>query len=471
MKNKLLQNLSANTLQLIINQLSGLVIFYILSTGLDKTYYGQLNLALAILLVSFNLLSFGIEQVSVRKVAAGQDAESVFSLYLFHVLITGFVFYILLLASSIFIQTPKGLYPLLLLLGAGKLMIYFATPFKQIISGLERFKVLSLMLVVSNLVRSCGLIILFFLQILSLQTAIIIFIAGDFTELLLCIFLFRRSTQIAIRINGNKKQYFQLIRQSLPQTGVTILTSAIARFDWIFIGFMVSAAKLAEYGFAYKVLEMATFPLLAIAPLLIPMFTKFFQKEKTGAVELAFLIRIELVVAALTALILNVTWVQVVDTATAGKYGLVNVNTIFILSLCLPFLYLNNFFWTIYFAQGRIKMILKGFAITFTVNVGLDILLIPFFKNEGAAMAFLIACAVQAIFYTSQNQIRELGKVWHHVVLCSGCAILSGFVSRAVFAHFLIALISSVLLFLLLLILTSQVKISDRKIVRNVFSK
>jgi hypothetical protein len=35
-------------LQLAINQLAGLAIFYLLSTGLDKSSFGQLNLALAI---------------------------------------------------------------------------------------------------------------------------------------------------------------------------------------------------------------------------------------------------------------------------------------------------------------------------------------------------------------------------------------------------------------------------------------
>jgi len=38
-KPKLLNNLSANTLQLIINQLAGLVIFYILSVSLDKNSF------------------------------------------------------------------------------------------------------------------------------------------------------------------------------------------------------------------------------------------------------------------------------------------------------------------------------------------------------------------------------------------------------------------------------------------------
>jgi len=42
MKRKLVKNLSANTLQLIINQLFGLIIFYILSVCICKNSFGQI---------------------------------------------------------------------------------------------------------------------------------------------------------------------------------------------------------------------------------------------------------------------------------------------------------------------------------------------------------------------------------------------------------------------------------------------
>ena len=89
MKTKLVNNLSANTLQLIINQLAGLAIFYILSIGLDKNSFGQINLALALMLAVFNILSFGIDQIAVRKIAGGEDPQFVLPLYIAHVLITG----------------------------------------------------------------------------------------------------------------------------------------------------------------------------------------------------------------------------------------------------------------------------------------------------------------------------------------------------------------------------------------------
>ena len=143
MKNKLVHNLSANTLQLVINQLFGLFIFYILSVNLDKNSFGQVNLALAVLLSAFNILSFGIDQVVIKKVAHGDDTQTVLSLYVIHVILTGAFFYGMLLIGRMFFVQDRELYSLILLIGVGKLMIFFSTPLKQVTSGMERFNLLS----------------------------------------------------------------------------------------------------------------------------------------------------------------------------------------------------------------------------------------------------------------------------------------------------------------------------------------
>jgi len=463
MKRKLVKNLSVNAFQLIINQLFGLVIFYILSTGLDKNSFGQINLALAVLLAVFNILSFGIDQLVIKKIAEGAHAPAILSLYIGHVAITGLVFYGLLFSGSILFPHTPYVYSLVLLIGIGKLMIFFSTPFKQAANGLERFRLLAYMSVISNFIRCCGLVILAFLHCLSVHNIILIFIGGDVTELAICIFLFKRSTKIPLIIKWNPAAYKKLLFEALPQTGVVLITSALARFDWIFIGFLVSAIKLAEYSFAYKIFEISTLPLLAIAPLLIPRFTKLFQQTDVRVVDLKFLVRIEMIVAAFIGLLLNICWAPVIDTITSGKYGLVNVQTIFILSLCMPLLYLNNFLWTIYFAQGRLKMILTSFIITFLVNVAGDILLIPFFKNEGAAFAFLVACAVQTIYYLKKNTVTGLNKLWLPLVICTPCALLSGFIAKIFFNNAWTTLPISIAFYIILLFITTQIKLSDHK--------
>src|SRR5579863_9412411 len=114
---KRVNDLYANTLQLIINQLSALVIFYILSFGLDKKSFGQINLALALMLAIFNILSFGIDQVAIRRIASGRHPKKILSLYLTHVVITGLAFYAILLAGG-FLFGVQGTYAVILLVGA-----------------------------------------------------------------------------------------------------------------------------------------------------------------------------------------------------------------------------------------------------------------------------------------------------------------------------------------------------------------
>jgi len=410
MRNRFYSHLSANTIQLVINQSFGLAIFYFLSTGLDKTSFGNINLALALLLAVFNTLSFGIDQVAVRKIASGEDQRSLLSLYVIHVLITGLAFYIILIAISFLLPSALRSYHLLLLIAAGKLAIYFSTPFKQSAIGMERFRLLAQMSVISNILRGLCLAILAYTHHITLQNVVYTFAGGDVLELLIAFLLFKSSTGLPSGIQWDRTGYSALIKESLPQLGVVVITSALARFDWIFIGIFVSAVKLAEYSFAYKVFELSTLPLLAIAPVLIPRFTKMFKEGKVDLAKLRKLVIAELAISVLTVLVLNIFWGPIIDPLTHGKYGSVNQLTIFILSLCIPLQYMCNFYWTIYFARGQLKLTLRAFVITFCINILGDVFLIPLWHNEGAAIACLTGFIAQLIFYACNLPWMDLNK-------------------------------------------------------------
>ena len=463
MNRKLTRDLSANALQLILNQLFGLVIFYVLSTGLNKTGFGQLNLALAILLAAFNILSLGIDQLIVKKIAFGNDLHKTLWLYVCHVLFTGSLFYGLLFTGWMLFPQATNTYTILLLIGIGKLMVYFSTPFKQVANGLERFKLLAWMSIGSNLVRAIALLAFGLLHMVTLHVIVLIFICGDAAELFACVVIYRYNIGSLLPFTWDKLHYKSTLRESLPQTGVVVITSALARFDWIFIGTFLSAIKLAEYSFAYKVFEISTFPLLSIAPLLIPRFTKLFQNGGNATKNLSLLIRVEIIIALLVAIVLNVCWTPVIDAVTAGKYGAVNRYVVLILSGCMPLLYVNNFLWTIYFAKGMLKMILMAFVVTLIVNVVGDVVLIPLCKNEGAAAAFLLACLAQTIFFLKKNDIKILNAIPLTLMICTACALCTGFLVNYFTINVWIALPVSLLIYVALLMLTRQLQLNDRK--------
>lgn len=471
MKGKFLENISANTSQLLCNQLFGLAIFYTLSNDLDKTSFGQINLVLAILLTCFQILSFGMDQVLVRKIAARENASSLLSVYVIHVLISGTLFYALLLIISLFLPEFPGTYQLLLFIGIGKLMIFFSTPFKLLATGLERFHVFAWMSVVSNIIRGSSLIIMALLNQISIQTVVVIFIAGDLAELLLCIYLSNKSLKIPLKIRWNKSKHIHLIKESVSQFGVTIFSSALSRLDWIFVGILVSAAKLAEYSFAYKIFEITTLPLLALAPLLVPRFTKLFQDNglQNRIADLGFLLRMEIIVASAIALALNLLWIPVIDMATHGKYGSVNIHTVFILSLSMPLLYFNNFLWSINFSKGRFKMVFHVIMIAFIVNLSGDIILIPFLKNEGAAAAYFLAILSQSVLYIKRTGLSALTPYYHTLWICPACAITSGLSAYFLFSNIVHIFISAILFFIISLFIAQQLRATDWKALKSTF--
>lgn len=466
MKRKFLNDISVNTLQVVINQLCGLGIFYVLSISLGKNDFGEINWSLAVLLTSFGILACGVDQVFVRRIASGHDEKKLLSVYLSHVLLTGFSFYSLLAIGRLFFPSFFEVHHTLLILGIAKLMIFFSTPFKQLALGLEKFRALMWMSVISNLLRSISLIILALFNRLSLDIIILVFVLGDLAEGLFAILITKKIVKVPVHIEWDKSGYLRLLKESMPQLGVAVFTSVISRYDWIFLGLFTSAVILADYSFAYKVFEMSTMPLLVIAPVLIPRFTRLFHPEQDRPAndrisDLMILLRMEMIIASLTALVMNILWVPVIDFFTHGKYGAVNRYTILILSASLPFLYLNNFLWTINFAKGRLKMIFYVFALTFAINVVADSTLIPFYLGEGAALGYLLAMLAQSIAYLYHTRIAGLYSTCAAALIAPASALAAALAASALFSNTWMAMGGSVFLYGLLLIITRQLKKED----------
>jgi O-antigen/teichoic acid export membrane protein len=471
MKKKLLHDISASLLQVIINQCCGFIIFYVLSAQLTKNDFGEINWTLAVLLTAFGILSFGIDQVAIKKFAEGKNISSTISVYVTHVLLSGGLIYTLLFAGKFLFGSFYQTHQLLLLIAIGKLMVFFSTPFKQLATGLEKFKALLWMSVGSNILRSAGLLLFAFTKQLTLNNIIIIFIAGDAAELLICLLITKYRLKIPLLLQWNKQHYSQLIKESLPQLGVAIFSSAIARIDWIFLGLLASNIVLANYSFAYKIFEVATLPLLIIAPILIPRFTRLFRDVNTVTnknEELFILLRAEVIIASLVALVLNILWVPVIDLVTNHKYGTVNTVNIFILSASMPFIYFNNFLWTISFVRGQLKQIFYIFLTCFIVNAAATVLLIPVWGGEGAAAAYLIAIILQSVLFFSRSAMAWPAAQVFSLLLPPLIAAVCGMLMNFIFTATWLILSSAVFIYLAALLLTKQIRRSHWHLLRQI---
>jgi O-antigen/teichoic acid export membrane protein len=440
MRKRVIHDISASSLQVIISQLAGLILFFVTSSYLSKSVFGQLNWALAVLLVSFAILGFGIDQITVRKVAGGEDAAYYLRIYLFHVLLAGIFFLVLLSLACLFAGGGNPRWNLLLFLAIGQFFTFLSLPFKQVANGKEEFRTLLFMSAGANLIKVAGIFLLALLHAITLDSFVGLYVLASAAELLISIFAGRRFLNLRPGITWDRLRYFRLIRESLPQLGVILCSAGIARFDWIFLGIISTAPILAEYSFAYRAFELSSLPLLVLAPLLLPRITRWLAgpggaHPRDRHIEDIFLLaRFEMVLAWGCFLVLNILWAPLVDWLTGNRYGAVNGMIFFLLSCSLPFLYINNLLWSIHFALGRMKYIFFVFMITLLITSAGDLILIPFFQGKGAAIVYLSAIVVQTIQFIhhrgKDRTVTGLVRLWQPLLLCGASALLSGWLAN-----------------------------------------
>ena len=472
MRKKLFRDISANTGQVLLNQVSGVFIFLITSRYLSKDVYGEMNWSLALLTFITTLLSLRLEQIVVRKVAAGDNASKMLTLFLGHTVFFGLLFYLVLLAGSFLIPSFFAKHSLLLVLAVSHLLSFFSSPFKQLANGKENFRMLALLSVASNLIRSIWLVWVVAYSTLSIQQLLLIYIISSLAELVLSVWLVQSRLHIHISSQWKMEEYFLLIRQSLPQIGSVFLNACIARVDWILLGLFATAAKTAEYSFAYKIFELSPIPLLIIGPVLLSRFSKYFSTNSEGSLgkqypEIGFLIRIELVLATLLPLILNIIWVPLIDFLTEHKYGAVNKTTFLLLSCCIPFQYMINLCWTLHFAQDHLKLIFRITAITCLVIITGDLIMIPLANARGAALVYLLAMGTEYFFYLQYATLPDIKKSWGPMTICMSGALVCGFATQYIQVGVISQLILSVTIYILFLLFTKQVRRSDFSILKQ----
>ena len=436
-----------------------MLVFYLLSQQLSKTAFGELNWTLAAFLFSFSIASFGFDQLVVQKTAAGEPQPKLLSLHLMHVLLSGCILYAALFVAALLFRPFFSTHPLLLPVGLGKLLLFFSTPFKAIAAGSERFRLVLRLSVSSAVLKGSCLLLLVFTHAFSLSAVVVVFVVSDASEFLLAIVLFVKEGARRFPFQFQGKMYVQFFRGALPQVGIVFLAAALARIDWILIGLFLSPQKLAEYSFAYKAFEFASLPLLVIAPLLLPYLTRI---SRSGLpihqhAQMRLLLKAEIIIACLVALCLNGLWSPVVDAVTAGRYGASNRQTIFLFSLTLPVLYLNNFLWSLHFANGRLKTILYSFVLSLAVNLLGNFLLLSRYGNEGAATAFFLSVTAQTVFYAVYT--KDLFYFdWQSLGACVACAVFSGMCAAFLVSNTALLLLASTGLYVLCLIGTTQLR-------------
>lgn len=409
-KRKLIRDISANTLQTGITQLSGLLLFYLSSRFLEKDAFGDFNWSSALASTLIAILSLGLDLIFVKRIASGRDVIETSGIHLSHTFLSALTLCTAAWLLQFLIPAFVNQHPVLFFTVVYLSLSNIANSFKLCLNGLEAYKKLATLAVVSNIFKFLIIAVLFAMDRFNVYSLILVYGLGAVLDFVLGFKMVKSTTENSPRLVFRKVEYKYFILESLPQLGVVLFDSALARIDWILLGLigtstigLTAAAMTAEYSFVYKVFEVSKMPLLVIAPVLLTRLAKLLkdgnQLSERHAGEISILFRLENFILLLLPLFFISIWSPLIDGFTDGKYGQVNESKFWVLALCVPMHGLINFLWTSAFVQGQLKRIMYITISASLINLLANLFLIPLFGGMGAALAFLGSTAVQLVLY------------------------------------------------------------------------
>lgn len=475
MAKKILRDLSFSSIQVILNQLFGLLIFYLTSRYLDKETFGELNWSIATASVIVTLLTFGLDIIVVRRIAGGESVKRTGGLHVLHTLMGSVIFVGILFLARHFFPYFFLTHFLLTGISISLILTFLASPFRQIANGKEAFADFAIMTITGNVIKGCLLFGLVLMDILSARAVIYVFIAASLTEWIIGISLVYFRLKTPIRPYWNKTQYKSLVSESLPQLGVIVFDSALARVDWIILGIVAGSVVTAEYSFAYKIFEISRLPMLIIAPIILPKFIRYLGTDEVLSTakkqSLRLLLRFETAVAVLIPVFFNLTWTPLMNFLSQGKYGTVNEHIYMLISLAVPLHYFTNFLWTMALAQRQIKLTFYITAAISIFNIVLNLILIPKYASGGAAVAFIASTVLQLILYKKYVNQEKLNVPVAPLLKSMGLAVLSTILAKLIFTNVIIAVTAGILLYILFAIVFKLIRWRDIQNFRILLTK
>jgi O-antigen/teichoic acid export membrane protein len=312
---------------------------------------------------------------------------------------------------------------------------------------------------------------LFLAGYLSIHNVALGFLAASVLELATGYAYLRRRLRGRLQPLYAPKTYKGFIMESLPQLGVVLFDSALARIDWILLGIFSTASITAEYTFAYKFFELSKLPLLILGPVLLTRLSALLSSKSPLSAEqqarINGFVRLELMISFLIPIVLTCTWTDLIDRLTDGKFGAVNQSTFTLLSFCVPLHFAINFLWTLAFVQGKLKAIMWITISSSIVNLIANAVLIPHFAGEGAAWAFLFSSLIQFILYFIAADQKVLRLEAGRLALLFVLAATTVYASISLIGNSYLKALAALSSFATVLILLRQVNVAELRSLLN----
>jgi len=257
-----------------------------------------------------------------------------------------------------------------------------------------RYQMTALAAVAGTLVTG-ALTIFVFLTKPSLQMFTTSYVLGAIATVLFGLYLSQKNFKLNLKPDFKFNQFKKLILYSWPVGIALVLNMIYFRMDVFIITYTRPPQEVGIYGLAYQFFQASlAIPIFfanALYPLLLDIYARnknqYLQETKKWAVLLfgiSLLFTIGLIFASFLIPLLFAKF-------QGSQYALV------VLALGMPFFFISALFWHMAIIAGRQKILIPIYFIGGTVNIALNLLLVPTSGYLAAAWVTVISEALVAL--------------------------------------------------------------------------
>jgi O-antigen/teichoic acid export membrane protein len=399
----------ARSLGEVVGKLASLVLYVAIARKLGNELFGDFVFGISLATILLLGAGLGMQELVAREVA--RDHKRVDDLF-WNVTVVKSLMLLALLGVIAAVVAFKG-YSLeiaaaIVIIGLSVGLEYQANTVFAVFQGFERNHHIATSLIV-NRTATTGMALAVLAAGGGLLPVAIVAMLGSAFGVALAYVLMRRYV-VRPQRHVDPGAWKGLIRQGFPLGLITALNRALLGLSVVMLGFVASSAEVGFYGAAFRLIEATMWISWAISGALLPWFSRHTGQ---GDVSIArgFEVATKTVIAILLplSLILFVYAEPVIETLYGSEFDDA-VTPLRLLSGMAVLFGLNSLMTTVLIGRDEPGRFTRPAAAVFLQNVIFNLILIPPYGADGAAINAVLSAALLTAL-TFRNVTRLLGSV------------------------------------------------------------
>jgi O-antigen/teichoic acid export membrane protein len=442
-----------------------------LARYLGVEYFGEYNFVIAYLSFFIFVANFGLDSILIRDLSRKKFDVDIFVSNVLMIRILTCSFSIILSITIVnFLGYPAETIMHVSLLSLILMFQGLSYLFESVFHSNLKMYYSSISMVISKLFFALAVFVLIMMGY-PLISFLYAYIVAEFIRALISIYYSKKFVRIRMHIDAELWKY--LLKECMPFIVGYALFIIYYRIDILMLSKMEGNLAVGYYSAAYKLTDPLLFIPGAFASVLMPIMARKYMSDRMGLEEV-YSIGSKYILQLMfpISIFLHFFSEDLIHLLYTDSYY-ASIYTLKILSFTIVINSLNSIQNSLLVASDRQKLNTMSVGVCCIFNIVLNLVLIPIYSYNGAAIATLISVLflflIQFLFIRNGLSLLPLSK--HSYVIALMSLFMGAFLSKVSGFYLVMFFIVCMFIYVSILYFTGIISKKDLLIIRSIFVK